>query len=317
MIESPEKQIIRFFRKLMLIAFFIVLADWLTGKVLNHYYFLQKHGPGYLTTYAIDSTQAKILVFGSSRANHSYVPEIFEKELNRSFYNTGRDGVYILHNYAVFRAVAKRYNPEMIIFDIRPEEMKYNPSEYDMLSVLMPYCKNHPEIEEIVDLKGPFEKVKRLSAVYTYNSLIFQIVMGNLERGKDRYSSDKGFVPLKKSMKQMPIDTADRVRFTMDENKLNSLIVINKVCRQNKIDLVFVQSPVWRITVDNAGLNEFFAVNGISYIDMSNLPVFMKNPQYFADRYHLNSEGAEIFSKTLASYLKNNSFKKADFGELH
>jgi hypothetical protein len=315
MIESPKKQIIKFFQRLILIASVIVLADWLTGKVLHHYYFLQKQGPGYLTTYAIDSTRAKILVFGSSRANHSYVPEIFEKELNNSFYNTGRDGVYILHNYAVFRAITKRYNPEMIIFDIRPEEMKYNTREYDMLSVLMPYCSNHPEIKEIADLKGPFEKIKRLSAVYTYNSLIFQIIMGNLERGKERYSSDKGFVPLSKTMKQMLLDTADNQSFTMDENKLNSLLEINRVCQQNKITLVFVQSPVWRITFDNAGLNNFFAMNGISYIDMSNIPVFLENPQYFADRYHLNSEGAEVFSKSLATVLKNSSSRKADLRE--
>jgi hypothetical protein len=309
---SPKLQVIRFFQKLILISLVIVLADRLTGKLLEHYYFLQKHGPGYLTTYAIDSTKAEILVFGSSRANHSYVPGIFEKELKQSFYNTGRDGVYILHNYAVFRSITKRYNPKMIVFDIRPEEMKYNPKEYDMLSILLPYCKNHPEIQEIVDLKGPFEKIKRLSYVYKYNSLIFQIIMGNLERGKERYNSDKGFVPLKKTMKPVVIDTADSESFTMDENKLNSLLEISRICKQEKINLVFVQSPMWRTTVENPDFINFFASNGISYIDMSNLPVFLKNPQYFADRYHLNYEGAKVFSANLAAFLKLNSLKITD-----
>lgn len=312
MTGNPEQQVIRFFQKLILITFVIVLVDWIAGRLLDHYYFLQKQGPGYLTTYAIDSTRAEILVFGSSRANHSYVPEVFEKELSKSFYNTGRDGVYILHNYAVFRSITKRYNPQMIIFDIRPEEMKYNPREYDMLSILLPYCKNHPEIQEVVDLKGPFERIKRLSAVYTYNSLIFQIIMGNLERGKERYTSVKGFVPLKKTMKPFTIDTAESESFTMDENKLNSLLEISRICRQEKINLVFVQSPLWRITVDNPDFINFFAANGISYIDMSNLPVFMKNPQYFADRYHLNFEGAEVFSASLATFIKENSIKISD-----
>jgi hypothetical protein len=87
----------------IIILFLILLAfDRVGGAILRHYYFSQTSGSWYRTTYSIDSTRADILVFGSSRANHHYVPEVFEDSLNMSFYNTGQDGNLILNNYAIF-----------------------------------------------------------------------------------------------------------------------------------------------------------------------------------------------------------------------
>ncbi len=175
---------IRFLMKLLIITSLIMIFDLGIGSVLRTFYFRQESGTCYRTTYSVDSTLADILVIGSSRANHGYVPEIFENRLASTFYNTGKDGNYILYNYAIFKAITKRYNPKMIIFDIRPEDFAYNAYEYDRLSLLLPYYQAHPEIAEIVSLKGPFEKIKLRSAIYPYNSMIFRIVMGNLEYNK-------------------------------------------------------------------------------------------------------------------------------------
>ena len=105
MANSSFKQIIRFFLKFLLIVALILICDQGIGTILKFFYFRQESGDGYRTTYAIDSTIADILIFGSSRANHSYVPEIFEDKLHYTFYNTGRDGNFILYNYAIFKAI--------------------------------------------------------------------------------------------------------------------------------------------------------------------------------------------------------------------
>ena len=186
MITLHRKDIIRLFLKMILITVLILVFDRGIGTLLAKYYFSQESGGYFRTTYSIDSTSADVLVFGSSRANHSYVPEIFEDSLSLTFYNTGKDGNDILYNYAIFKAITKRYSPHIIIFDIRPENLAYNAFEYDRLSVLLPYYDDHPEIADIVNLRSPFENIKQISSIYRFNSMIFRIAMGNLEFNKKR-----------------------------------------------------------------------------------------------------------------------------------
>lgn len=307
MTTPTQKQIIRLSLRVFMIVIVILICDRGIGAILNVFYFRQESGDGYRTTYAIDSTLADILVFGSSRANHSYVPEIFEDSFHSTFYNTGRDGNYVLYNYAIFKAITSRYNPKMIIFDLRPEDLGSNAFEYDRLSLLYPYYKTHPEISEIVDTKSPFEKIKRISAIFPYNSLIFQIAMGNLEFNKKRVPDIHGYIPFFEIMKTEKIDTSESSISTLDENKILALKDIILTCQQKNIELVFVNSPTWGITLDDfceVRLLELCSENGIPFFDMSNHPTFIRNPGYFADKNHLNDEGAKVFSKILSDKIR-------------
>jgi hypothetical protein len=306
MTSSTFKQILKFFLKFILILSLILVCDRGVGTILKFFYFRQESGVGYKTTYSVDSTMADILIFGSSRANHSYVPEIFEDNLHFTFYNTGRDGNYILYNYAIFKAIAGRYNPRLIIMDIRPDDIEYNATEYERLSLLLPYYKTHPEIRNIINYKGPLEKIKLISAVYPYNSLILQILMGNLNYNKERVSDNKGYVPILKVMEEEKIDTFQINVFTVDENKIHALKDMISTSKQKNIDLVFVYSPARSITQDSLYkiiLSDLCSENGINYIDMSNHPEFISNHLYFADKDHLNNDGAKVFSTMLVNKL--------------
>lgn len=305
--NSATKALKIFLLKLLLIILIIFILDRALGRILNHYYFRQKSGVGYLTTYSIDSTNADILVFGSSRANHSYVPEIFENKLGSDFYNAGRDGTYIIHNYAVFKTITLRYIPEMVIFDFRPEDIGYTVREYDMLSLLLPYHKTNPVVSEIINYKGPLERIKRVSELYPYNSLIFQIAIGNLDINSERVPSVKGYVPLNRRMGKAILDTATITRCNIDELKLKLLSDMVQTCRERNIRLVFVNSPTWRINRPGEyekTWSDFCSLNSVNYLDMSNVKEFLDNPGFFADVHHLNDEGARHFSELLASELQ-------------
>jgi hypothetical protein len=285
----------------------VLACDRIIGSVLRHFYFRATTGINSQITYCIDSTSADILILGSSRANHSYVPEIIEEGLSLNCYNVGRDGSYILYNYAVFKAITKRYNPKIIIFDINPADIAYSANEYERLSLLLPYYKTHPEIRSIIDLRGPLEKVKHISSIYHFNSLIFQLIRDNIDIKKVKATDLKGYVPLYNKMAYERIDTAKSSIFTIDENKTNALRDIIFTCKERKINIVFVYSPIWRINQDtflNPELTKLYSLNGIKYLDMSNLPVFISNPQYFADISHLNDEGARVFSAMLRDKLQ-------------
>lgn len=305
MASSYLKHIIQFFLRLLLIVSVIFVCDKGIGTILKHFYFRQESGAGYRSTYVIDSTFADILIFGSSRANHCYDPEIFEDSLHYTCYNAGRDGSYILYTYAMFKAVTRRYNPKLIIIDIRPEDLNYNSFEYDRLSLLLPYYQKHPEISRIIDFRGPFEKIKLISAIYPYNSLILQILIGNLEYNKDRVTDIKGYLPYFNIMKNERIGTLQIGSFTIDENKNRALKDIISTCKQKRIDLVFVYSPVWSICQSgySRAISELCSKNGIRFIDLSNYPTFLNHPEYFNDWDHLNNDGVRVFSSILTNKI--------------
>ena len=139
-----------FFSKLIILFLFLFVSDFLIGNLLSYYYFNQKRGADYLTTYSIDSTKADVLIFGSSRASHHYRPPIFENHLNLTCYNVGRDGSFLFYQYAVLKAVIKRYSPKIIILDFNDGEFSKDESNYDRISALLPYYKTHPEMRSII-----------------------------------------------------------------------------------------------------------------------------------------------------------------------
>lgn len=300
--RSSLNQMVRFSLKLIFILLLIIIIDQGIGMILRHLYFRQKSGEESQITYVIDSTFADVLIFGSSRANHHYVPDIFESRLNKTCFNAGKDGSYFLYGCAIFKAIARRYNPKLIIFDIRPYELGNITSEYERLSILLPYYRKYPEIRSIINLRGPFEKLKHISSIYPYNSLVFQIVRGTLNLRKTSAPNLKGYIPLFRTMKANNIDSWNLSNITIDENKINALKDIIATCKQKKIELVFVYSPMWRIIQNSfcdSLISRICSEQGISYINMSNDSTFINRPDYFEDVSHLNNEGARVFSNML------------------
>ena len=180
----------------MLLTGIIFIFDFAIGKTLEHFYFTQASGPFYRTTYSMDSTRADILIFGSSRANHHYDPRVFENSLRMSCYNNGRDGNFLLYNYAVFKTVIERYTPQIVIFDVDRNELSSTADDYERLSSLLPYKNRNSAVDQTIALRGPYEKVKCLSNIYPYNSLLLTIAIGNTEMNKERKPDIKGYVPI-------------------------------------------------------------------------------------------------------------------------
>jgi lysophospholipase L1-like esterase len=149
--------------------------------------------------------------------------------------------------------------------------------------------------------------MKLISAIFPYNSLVFQIAMGNLEFNKKRMQDTKGYIPLIGIMKNEQIDTSASIIKTIDRNKVLALNDIISTCQQKKIQLVFVNSPTWGVIRDDYfedRLLELCSENGIPFLDLSNHPAFISNPGYFADKSHLNNDGAMLFSKILTDTIR-------------
>lgn len=303
---SQAKSIRRFVFKATFFFCLVIALDLLIGRTLEHFYYTQTSGLQYRTTYSIERTHADLLVFGSSRANHHYVPEIFEKGLKMSYYNVGRDGSFILYHYAVLKGILKRYKPKIIILDFNANEFSRDPNSYDRLSCLLPYYKRHPEMKPTIELRSRTEKYKLLSSIYPYNSSIFTIAIGNTERNKRRKQDDKGFIPLHGNWNQQldNFKIADNGFDTVKVNRYRSFI---NDCLLNKIKLYIAVSPFFGKNYNkDRSIQEaqnIARTMRVDFFDFSADSEFLNNQSLFSDKDHLNNTGALIFSNKITTEI--------------
>lgn len=298
---------LRFFLKLAKLFAFLLILDFLIGNILSHYYFKKQRSYNYRTTYAIDSTTASLLIFGSSRATHHYQPEVFEKSLGVTYYNTGRDGEFILYNYAVLKAVLKRYSPKIIILDFSPGEFAKTTDNYDRLSALLPFYKSHPEMRSIIERRSKFEKVKLISYIYPYNSALLNILSQNATLPAEKKEDVQGYLPLTKTWSDSIQVENTTTKYKVDSITVNTYESFIRDCKNSKVQLYIVCSPFFikRSHIDYSvqlanQIARKYDVQFFNYVTDTN---FINHATLFEDPAHLNNDGAKLFSVTVADRI--------------
>ena len=292
-----------FFLKLAAFLCIVFIADFIIGNSLKKFYFKQQSGYDYLTTYAIEKNKAEFLIFGSSRAVSIFNCDIFEDQTDFSCYNVGRDGEPIFYHYGILKAVLKRYTPKIIILSFDAGNFSKKADDYDKLSVLLPYYETHPEIRPIVELKGPYEKLKLLSKIYSYNSLLLPIIAGNIAFNQKKYYNSNGYIPIYKIFSG-PLQTFDYTNEgELDSVKVNTYKHFIQDCIKSNIQLYIVCPPYMvnqigippSITTAKKIAREY----NIDFFDYSKDEFYTTKPQLFADYRHLNPQGVTIFSNAI------------------
>jgi hypothetical protein len=298
----------RFFIKLLGLLLVVIVLDAACGMVLRYFYFRQSSGWNYRTTYAMEKTTDSLLIFGSSRAVQQYHPEVLENKFGLSYYNCGRDGNFTLYTYSVLQSVLQRHKPKIIILDFMKAQFKTNPSEYDRLSILLPYYKNHPEIREIIHLRSPFEKYKLLSSTYPFNSTLFSTAIGNMEFNKARHQDIKGYV-IFDNVWNRPVKIVNKppAAYDTDSNFIRLYEAFINDCKKAGIDLYIVCSPYYEYSAyTDYSIEKGKAIamqHHIDFFDHSKDTSLINKPHWFSDSMHLNDAGAKIFSALIADEI--------------
>jgi hypothetical protein len=167
-------------------------------------------------------------------------------------------------------------------------------------------------------MKSPYEKLKLISSLYPYNSLIEDIITGNLKRNRDHKSGIQGFFPLPprntyivlddstagevnardcnnagRSMEIYPTDTTTvRIYTAFIDDCLKAGVKVLVVCSPfyNKL-----YKPDYSISI----AEEIAKKRGVPFLCYLQDTFFLKHPELFYDIPHLNEAGAEIFSQRI------------------
>lgn len=291
--------------KIALFFVAVAIADVLFGLACQYMNDHSKGGGIKSRYYVCKESNEDVLIFGSSRAKHHYVPDIIEDSLGMTCYNTGEDGNGIILCYGFLKMITQRYSPKLIIYDVSEFDM-YEDDNMKYLDLMKPYYYELG-IDTIFWTVNPKTKYMMLSNLYRYNTTCLR-VFGNFIHPMTSYP--KGYLALNKTMdyepeikpiEPKPIDTLKNYYFEQ----------FIQLAQEKNIMLVCCASPSYKDPIDDLkyeSVKKLCIKHSIPFLYYCADSEISFNKAFFQDRTHLNDVGARLYTSKLMTYIKTNYF---------
>ena len=286
--------------------FFAIVAvlDFSLGKA---FYYLQSNkakGGTESEFHICNGLNEDILVMGSSRAAHHYVPQIFAVSLGMSCYNGGQDGNGIVMQYGRWKMISKQHLPKLIIYDIEPSfDLKVDDNTR-YIDRLKPFADDR-DVKGFVASVFPMERFKLLSRMYRYNYKFLEIFSDCVRPS----NVNSGYKPNNEHIRAEVIgqerESGRTTLPVLDPVKMDCLQRLVTEAQSKGIKVVLVSSPYWKgfDDIEMSQVRAFAEENGVLFIDYADSEL-RENPDLYADSMHLNDKGAKKFSSDLVGKLK-------------
>lgn len=264
------------------------------------------------TPFTVEKMNADVVVIGSSKATHNYVPQILEEALGMTTYNCGQDGCFFLYQNCIVNMILDRYCPKQIVWDIQPESFisKDKSSQYQNIRYLSPYYADNEWVKLFVDGESEKMPVLMRSRMYAYNSKLLNYLFPLFFHST---TTDNGYIPLPNDGYTAP-EMHDEIEDKSLVASLDYLDLLNatlKRCREKQTDVYLVISPEFSrksIQTKSAerAICEQAVLEGFHCYDFLSNEVFMKDSSLFKDDCHLNDKGARLYTELVARELTSN-----------
>lgn len=294
------------FAKTILFISLLILSDFGLGSILKASFNSSKDLGIARLNYTFKATSENILILGSSRAMHHFVPGIVSAKTKKTVYNCGFEGQGLKFCYLQLREITARYLPDHVILEISPNILTDSLSD-DKLNILMPFAEKDTAVANAITGKKLMQKVKLFSRIYPYNSLLFDLVYSKYKSVKDSFN---GFVPLHAEMSGTQRSSAEEKTSyaSVRSTQLESLDRIINLWIKNSIRLDLVISPVFELKATDKIIitemkNYLLKYRSIRLSDYSTFTTTYGNPLLFKDNLHLNKRGASLFSEEIGTLL--------------
>lgn len=298
----------KLFIKLGLLLLSLIILDIIAGAIFNLLHENAIGGSTKKNFYILKECDSDIIILGSSRASHHYVPDVISGLTGYSCYNCGEEGNGIVLGYARYQMIVQRYNPKVIVYEITPEyDFKYDEDNSKYLRYLKPYY-GEEKVKEVVDLfsdrKTQFEL---LSNMYRNNSAIIANIADNIINRGD----NNGYEPLWGQSVQNETKVHKSSQIVKDEKKIMLLNNMVKDAQKRGIMFMLVMSPSLGL-IDSNTYKEAVCISNkynIPFINYLSCEEITSNLSFFQDEGHMNDEGARRFSEIFSEELKRRLLK--------
>ncbi len=295
----------RFLLRVILLFGIVFAFDRGLGSIFEYVANHIKVGSQGKDNYICDSASEDILIFGSSRAVHHYNAKLIEDSLGMSCFNCGEEGNGIILDYGRLIMNLKRHQPKIIIVDISQGfDIEKNDNHKYLGWLKSRY--DYDGIKDIFEDVDKTEKYKMLSMIYRYNSRYLQNLFVYFT-GKANSSAIKGYVPKNGRIDKMLIrknPVNEQCLIEVDSLKICYLRKFIHACKDTK--LFFVVSPIYYGASEKQyePVYKICRQQNIPFFFFANDAKYVGCEDYFKDGTHMNSVGADEFTRDLISKLK-------------
>ena len=297
-------------RPLRVLGLFVVLAvvlDLAFGMLLLSAHEACRSGAtsGGVSRWALDQTEAQVVIFGSSRARHHVVPAVIERELGLRSVNVGLDGQGLRYARLMEILLIERLTgPRLFILQVDEKELFEPPTGREM--VLAPLYGTSEAFDAAFTDGMPLRRLKLVSHAYRFNSLVLPLLTNLLT---PRPVREGGFDALDGTMSVAPSGVSRRSTAPLREDGLALVRDFIDGARRNGIEVVLFLGPRLQSGRDpesafdraSGALADVARSTGATFVPLGEeaSPVF-RDPASYSDANHLNRTGALALSTLLA-----------------
>ncbi len=287
--------------KIILFFAAVVVVDIFFGIVCQYMNDHSKGGGVKSRYYVCKESNEDVLIFGSSRAKHHYVPDVIEDSLHMTCYNTGEDGNGIIMCYGFLKMITERYTPKLIIYDVTGYDI-YEDDNMKYLDLMKPFY-HEKGIDSIFWSVEPKTRIMMLSSLYRYNTTCLRVI-GNYIRPMSNYP--KGYLALHNTMDYEPeIKEEDEKR--VDTLKIHYFEKFIRLTLDKGVSLVCCVSPSYKAPFDDSKyepIKKLCIQSGVPFLFYGAEPTISIDRLYFQDGTHMNDQGARFYTSRLVSWIK-------------
>lgn len=284
--------------KLGVFLLLFCITDILLGRLFSY---MQAHSPSYLPGYIAHNANEDIIIFGSSKGGSNYNMQLLNDSLKIPCLNCADTGNGIIQMYGRYKLLTNRYNPKVIVYDVKPQFDLYKNDNTKYTMRLKPFYSVRG-IDSIIESVNDNERYKMNSFLYRYNFQFLEIIKefcsnSAFENRKENLSRQKMQIIPK------PTDSSNAV---FDSLKLHYMEKLITDCKERNITLVFVVSPEYYYeSLSYAPLISLCKKYNVPFIDKSKDNEFNLQKEYFMDSLHMNYYGATKWSQFIVNYIKS------------
>ena len=255
--------------------------------------------------YRADEVNADVILLGTSRCIHHYVPSIITDSIHMSVYNGGiSDSDNIYAHFILLNLILEHHKPKVVCLELSAKDYSIQGDDpFGKISFFAPWIGRCAGADSVYKEAGTYWRYI-VSHLYRYNAVGVESLGGLIVN--HRYGEDNGYFTIQGSPDKTIQLKREQYAIGIDSLKLDYLQRFVDICRQNDIKLVFTISPRFSVAPPNfyAPLMDIAIKNDVPCLDYHTNGLFHDHPEFFRDNGHMVEDGAKAYSSIFASDLK-------------